>query len=114
MIKLKTFNLKEHWDLFLDDKLVVNCETEELAIEFLTYCYDQGMEWNSGDSLKKTNWDRYENITCYNCEGYRDMLYGDIDYFQKNSYEVVKFKGFEYKPEPNFKIGTRKIFYLNV
>lgn len=101
---METFNLKDHWDLFKQGKLAINCETELFAVEFLKYCYDQGIKWVTGNSLlQKINWHDYKNITCYNCITL-GMQYCSIDYFKNNKIKIIKFKGIQNAQDKNIKI----------
>lgn len=61
-----------NWDEFMDKniKIAVHCKTEEEAIDFCRQMNTHGMKWYNGDSyLKKNNWDRYKEETCYKNNG---------------------------------------------
>lgn len=68
---MEKFDIKKHWKDFINNKLVVNCETEELAKEFLQYCHEQGIKWRSGNSLlydDDSSWEILRENTCYFCK----------------------------------------------
>lgn len=48
---MEKFDINKHWDDFVNNKLVVNCETEKLADEFLKYSHKQSFKWIGGDNL---------------------------------------------------------------
>ena len=70
-------NLKSNWRVIytesyefnpriLGEPIIVNCKTEDEAILFLTWAYDNGKEWVGGDSYKReNNWREYKEDTCY-------------------------------------------------
>ena len=61
------FDINIHMKDFLNNKIVVNCITEEDAIEFLSFLHSKyNLKWIGGDRLNHTNYDNYEQDTCYN------------------------------------------------
>ena len=93
---MEIFTIEKHWDKFMDGEFYVSCETEDLANEFLKYCYDQGLEWSSGESLIVVNcWD--DN---YNSIGYKYVSKNDYGMVQEvESRTNIKFKGFKIDSE---------------
>lgn len=92
---MENFNLEKHWCSFVSNKIVVNCPSEELAVEFLTYCHNQNMKWFSSDSLLYTKWDECGKNICYEYED-DSMTWAEIDFYrdlEKNK-TIVVFKGF--------------------
>lgn len=78
-----------NWEEFMDknNKIVVHCKTEEEAIDFCSQMNTHGMKWYNGDSyLKKNNWDKYKEETCYKNNGcFASFL------FYKENYKEMKF-----------------------
>lgn len=85
---MKKFN----WDEFKnkDNKIAVNCKTEEEAIDFCKRMHEHGMKWCTGKSyMEKTNYEEYKGETCYvgfgmflsyrycNSEGYEILEWSD-------------------------------------
>ena len=95
---MEKFNLEKHWTKFKRDELVINCKTEELARELLTYCHGEGMTWITGIELTKNNWTIYREGTCYYCFG-NEMQYGSLGYSQEYNHNMVEFDGFNPKPK---------------
>ena len=65
---MKKFN----WDEFKnkDNKIAVNCKTEEEAVDFCKQMHEQGMKWRGEYSyLDYTNYYIYAESTCYTAEG---------------------------------------------
>lgn len=86
---MKKFN----WDEFKnkDNKIAVNCKTEEEAIDFCKQMYKHGMEWASGDSyLSYTHYGVYRDKTC--CSG--DGGYQSYDYFEKYKYKILEWSDY--------------------
>lgn len=78
---------------FLDNKIVINCQTEEEAVEFLRYCNLQGIKWCVGKDvlLERTNWNEHKECTCYRCEDYM-MRYSYSNYYISEKYKVISYK----------------------
>ena len=89
---MKKFN----WDEFKnkDNKIAVNCKTEEEAKDFCKRMHEHGMKWCTGKSyMEKTNYEECKGETCYvgsgmlssywyyNSEGYKILEWSD--YMQK-------------------------------
>jgi len=53
---VEIFNLKKHWGDFLKGTIAINCPTQELAKELLTYCHNTGIKWNNGNTLIDWNY----------------------------------------------------------
>lgn len=72
---------KELFQDFLDNNIVINCETEEEAVEFFKYCNSQKIQWAGGSNLLEyTNWNKDEKETCYDCDN-MEIQYNSIDYY---------------------------------
>ena len=58
--------IKEIIKKMKEDKLTVNCPTEELANEFLKGLHQEGVKWRNGSSLMDyNNWGNYSQETTY-------------------------------------------------
>lgn len=84
---------KFNWDEFkdADNKIAVNCKTEEEAIDFCKQMYKHGMEWASGNSyLSYTHYGVYRDKTCYDGGG----GYQSYDYFEKYKYKILEWSDY--------------------
>jgi len=93
---MEKFNLEKHWNDFLNNNIMINCKTRELAKIFLNYCHIQGLKWYSGKSLlDKDNWSEYKKGThyIYDRDAYGDndgLLYG----MSQPEDNLIEFMGF--------------------
>lgn len=82
------FNL----DDFMNEKIVVNCKTEEMAKDFLNFLYNQEFKWYSGSSLfNRTYWDRYKEDTIYSGYFNKEISFGDIPHVRLDK-TIVEWK----------------------
>lgn len=84
---------KFNWDEFkdADNKIAVNCKTEEEAKDFCKQMYKHGMEWASGRSyLSYTHYGVYRDKTCYDVGG----GYQSYDYFEKCKYKILEWSDY--------------------
>ena len=82
---MKKFN----WDEFKnkDNKIAVNCKTEEEAKDFCRQMHGQGMKWCTGDSyLENTNYNVHNEGTCY----YGIGEYSSRVYAEKYNYKILE------------------------
>ena len=82
---MKKFN----WDEFknIKNKIAVHCKTEEEAKDFCKQMHEHGMKWRNGESyLKNTNYDMYNERTCY----YGDGEYSTRDFAEKYNYKILE------------------------
>lgn len=80
---------KFNWDEFKnkDNKIAVNCKTEEEAKDFCKQMHKHRMKWRNGESyLKNTNYDMYNERTCY----YGDGEYSTRDFAEKYNYKILE------------------------
>ena len=63
---------KEFWERFKNEKIAVNCQTEDEARNFVKQCYDNGIEWFNPSCISNNDYDlnttchgRYKHQTCY-------------------------------------------------
>jgi len=76
---------KELFQNFLDNKIVINCQTEDEAIKFLKYCDSQELIWCTLKNLSGDNkWDHHKEETCYRCKN------NEITYSPKYYYMNIK------------------------
>jgi len=79
-------------ELFLKSRTVFQCETEEIANEFLKIAHDLGYKWCDDDSyLLSNHWNSYKEETCY------DIYYGmfaDVECFinEYDNYTIINVK----------------------
>jgi|GEM_PF-6844589 len=90
---MEQFNFEKHWGKFRADGLAVNCKTEDLANEFLSFCEQRGLEWSGGDSLLSSNnkWQEHESETCY--WGRWGVSYSSINYCNEQKVGIIEFIG---------------------
>lgn len=82
---MKKFN----WDEFKnkDNKIAVNCKTEEEAKDFCKQMHEHGMKWCNGESyLKNTNYNVHHEGTCY----YGNGEYSSRDFAEKYNYKILE------------------------
>ena len=73
---------------------VVHCPTEKLANEFLKLVYEQGWRWATGASLVEENcWDQYKENTCYILFKNKNVMFSEIDFYEKENYTIIEYKG---------------------
>lgn len=89
---MKKFN----WDEFKnkDNKIAVNCKTEEEAVDFCKQMHEQGMKWRGEYSyLDYTNYYIYAESTCYTAEG----KYCHENYYKKRGYTILEWSDYMQK-----------------
>lgn len=89
---MKKFN----WDEFKnkDNKIAVNCKTEEEAVDFCKQMHEHGMKWNGGFSyLDYTNYRIYREGTCYIAKG----EYCFKNYYEKGGYTILEWSDYMQK-----------------
>lgn len=82
---MKKFN----WDEFKnkDNKIAVNCKTEEEAKDFCRQMHEHGMKWCTGKSyMEKTNYEECKGETCYYGKG----EYSSRDFAEKYNYKILE------------------------
>jgi len=85
---MEIFDIEKHWDDFKNNKLVVNCPTQELANEFHDYCSKQNITW-FGHSIKNNYWS--DESTCYRHQ--TSLTFADIEHYENEHYTIVEFQG---------------------
>lgn len=86
---MKKFN----WDEFKnkDNKIAVNCKTEEEAKDFCRQMHEHGMKWSGGFSyLDYTSYRIYRERTCYIAKG----EYCFKNYYEKMGYTILEWSDY--------------------
>ena len=89
---MKKFN----WDEFKnkDNKIAVNCKTEEEAKDFCKQMHEHEMKWCNGESyLKNTNYNAHHKVTCY----YGSREYSSRDFAEKYNYKILEWSDYMQK-----------------
>lgn len=89
---MKKFN----WDEFKNEenKIAVNCKTEEEAVDFCKQMHEHGMKWSGGSSyLDYTNYRIYREGTCYIAKG----EYCFKNYYEKRGYTILEWSDYMQK-----------------
>lgn len=89
---MKKFN----WDEFKNEenKIAVNCKTEEEAKDFCRQMHGQGMKWCTGDSyLENTSYNVHNEGTCY----YGIGEYSSRVYAEKYNYKILEWSDYMQK-----------------
>ncbi len=87
---------KFNWDEFKnkDNKIAVNCKTEEEAKDFCRQMHGQGMKWCTGKSyMEKTNYEEYKGETCYTGFG----MFSSYRYYNSEGYEILEWSDYMQK-----------------
>ena len=79
-----------NWQSFKEEEFVVQCNTEEKAINFLNECENQGL--NVLDSMKSggSSFFEYGEDTCYRVDMQCDVHYGSKSYYERHCRNVVE------------------------
>lgn len=84
-------NKEEFLKLYKDE--AVHCPTEELSNEFLELCDRFDVKCVEGNKATESNyWFDCKENTCYEINRYNEVQYGDINWFNKEEYEIIEFK----------------------
>lgn len=75
---------------FKQGKFVINCETEEQAIELIKKLHDDGIRWGSGEPVLNKIHYEYGSNQCYKGYG-KSITYDNKDYFIREGIEVKKY-----------------------
>ena len=81
---------KEFWERFKRGNIVVNCQTEDEAQDFVKQCYANGI---TGESIEynKTDYQEYESKTCYRCYKYNTLVYANDYHYTSNNYTINQY-----------------------
>jgi len=97
---MEKFDLVKHWEKFMNNKLVVNCRTQELADEFFIFCDSKNLKWRADNEsllVQGNLFYRLNEETCYTYDNGTDKCkgihYSDIDWFKNKNIDIVEFQG---------------------
>lgn len=92
------------WSNFVNEKLLINCETEQEAKEFCLYCHKKGYKWyfdDKGDNqlINNSRWNTFKEKSFYS--PYLTGIHcGSIDNIMKQyKNNIVKYKDIIKEPE---------------
>ena len=85
---MRTLNRENiDFELFLKEKIAINCQTEEDCIDFLKMCDEAGIKWLSGSlASSDTYFDYYRKDTCYsyfNSERKSGLCTGSFGFYMR-------------------------------
>ena len=96
---MEYFEIERDIEKFLNDKIVVNCKTEEDAEEFLNFLESKyQIKWFGGQNLiDNSKWTDCYDQTCYKFDNiYSSLFYSNICYYKdyKNyqNYQILVYK----------------------
>lgn len=77
----------------LTESVVINCKSEEKAIDLLSYLNEKGFVWSSGDSLLNENyWDTHESNMCYRVTPNSIVNFSRKFYYEYNGYKIYEWE----------------------
>lgn len=87
---------EERVNKFKNEKIAINCETEDEAKEFIKWCYLNEITWtNKKLGMNKTYYKEYKKTTCYIYHNkYQCLQYCSDNYYIIEGWKVVKYKDF--------------------
>lgn len=80
----------DFWERFKNEKIAVNCQTEDEATDFIKQCYENGLKWYKSD-IFETNYYEYQTNTCYNYNSNGDLAYGDNRLYKNSNYTIIPY-----------------------
>ena len=84
---------KEFWERFKNEKIAVNCQTEEESYNFINQCCHNSFlwdaNWNNNKNKSTTYYYVYQSNTCYSFN--KILGYADINFFNSQRYEIIPF-----------------------
>lgn len=92
---------------FKEEKIAVNCETQEEAEEFCNILDKNNLRWEYYYS-DNTRFSDYGKKTCYTYHN-NSIWYASFDYYEKNDYTIIKFKDILFKNTMNIKEESKEI-----
>lgn len=87
---------KFNWDEFKNEenKIAVNCKTEEEAKDFCKRMHEHGMKWCTGKSyMEKTNYEECKGETCYTGFG----MFSSYWYYNSEGYKILEWSDYMQK-----------------
>lgn len=80
------------------EKIAIHTANEEQAKTLLTELDEIGYRWANGEKLTDiTYYEVEKEITCYNFEPNKKIMYSPLDYYQKNNYTIIEFSDIDFK-----------------
>ena len=90
--EMKKFNWNEFKNK--DNKIAVNCKTEEEAKDFCKQMHEHGMKWCTGKSyMEKTNYEEHKGETCYTGFG----MFSPYRHYNSVGYEILEWSDYMQK-----------------
>ncbi|HHX69281.1 MAG TPA: hypothetical protein GX708_14695, partial [Gallicola sp.] len=87
--------MKEKFERFKNEKIVVNVRSQKQYDDFMKMCEEQGLQWNSGDLPTEINvYNRHQEDTCITVANFNSLFYLDIDFYKNNDYKIITYKDF--------------------
>lgn len=84
---------KFDWNKFKNEKIAVNCRTEEAAKEFIEECYIRGLKWMNGSrNIAFYNCYKEETAYTFNFKGTGFIEYAYTHWYKKEGYEIVEYE----------------------
>lgn len=94
--------MKFNWDLIMQPRTVVHCDTEDKANELLTEAHKRGLKWSNGNKYTEYNgFNVHESKTCYD---FNNNDYGSYGHCKKFNYTILSFYDILIKKENKMKI----------
>lgn len=81
--------MKKYWIKDLTDKQAIHAPTEEIAEKLCKKFHELGLKWINGCPYSKTDWDTLKEKTCYRPNRGAYGTYGSIDYYIRESFEIL-------------------------
>jgi len=82
-----------NWDEFRNEKVAVNCDTEEKAREFIKECHLRNLRWEfSRDNV--TNYHVYNSKTCFSF-GFANkgvIEFSSFSFYKQKGYKIIKWE----------------------
>ena len=93
---------KEFWERFKNEKIAVNCQTEDEAKDFVKQCYNNGVEWLNPSHIGNNDYDsnttchgRYKHQTCYkflfDLKNRLSFTVVDTNYCEVYNYTIISY-----------------------
>ena len=93
---------KDFWERFKNEKIAVNCRTDDEANDFVKQCYDNGIEWFNPSCISNNDYDlnttchgRYKHQTCYkilfDLKNRLSFTVASMNYCEVYNYTIIPF-----------------------
>jgi len=87
--------MKEKFEIFKNEKIVINVRSQKQYDEFMKMCEKQGLKWRSWDLPTKNNYyNECKEETCINLNYLKELSYFDIDFSKNEGYKIITYKDF--------------------